>query len=299
VTTDASAEKPRRKVRPTKPRESDDDHAQVMKAAQVKEVDRRLMDNPAMPPFLWAIVRTFRLALVDKKLARNFAVQLVFIGLAATIVFGFVSAARKDQMRARCSATCSMGPTYAGRNRTAPDFTLTDLDGKSVSLSSFKGKTVVMNFWNSTCQPCMEEMPNLARLALALQGRKDVVFFTVNTDDAEDEDAMRDALRGALLDDPAVDSNIRDMVKGGKLPFMVLRDASLAVTRDIYGTTKVPETWIIDPDGFIRARFDGAREWDSGAARKAIDSVSQGAGCLVEFDKGKSTGQFSSLCDPE
>lgn len=297
--TDASAEKPRRKVRP-KPREADEDHAQVIKkAAQVEEVDRRLEAYGVRRGPVRAIVRAYQLALIDKKLARNFVVQLGFIGLAATIVFGFVSAARKDQMRARCSATCSMGPTYAGRNRTAPDFTLSDLDGKSVSLASFKGKTLVMNFWNSTCQPCMEEMPNLARLAIALQGRKDVAFVTVNTDDAEDEDSMRDALRGALLDDPAVDSNIRDMVKGGKLPFTVLRDPSLAVTRDLYGTTKVPETWIIDSYGFIRARFDGAREWDSGAARKAIDSVSQGSGCLAEFDKGKATGQFASLCDPE
>lgn len=252
-----------------------------------------------LPPVVAGVVRSFRLAFGDQKVARNFVVQLAFIALAATIVFGFVSAARRDQMRARCSATCSMGPAYAGRNRTAPDFTLTDLDGKSVSLASFKGKTIVMNFWNSTCQPCMEEMPNLARLALALQGRRDVAFITVNTDDAEDEASMRDALRGALLDDPSVDSNIRDMVKAGKLPFVVLRDPTMAVTRDIYGTTKVPETWIIDPDGFIRARFDGAREWDSGAARKAIDSVSQGAGCLAEFDKGKATGQFASLCDPE
>jgi peroxiredoxin len=235
----------------------------------------------------------------DPKLVRNTVIQLLFIGLAALTTLGFVQAARRDQMRGRCSAMCAMGPAYAGRNRTAPDFKLLDIDGKAVSLSQFKGKTVVMNFWNATCQPCMDEMPSLARLALALEGRKDIVFISVNTDDAEDEQVMKDALMDALMNDPDLDENVRKVLKEGRFPFVVLRDPNTTVTKDLYGTTKVPETWLIDPDGFVRARFDGGREWDGGAARKAIEAASQGPGCLAEFQKGKATGSFAYLCDPE
>jgi cytochrome oxidase Cu insertion factor (SCO1/SenC/PrrC family) len=268
------------------------------RALQIEEADRDI-ERYTTGGLTRAIYKSYRYAKVDPKLARNFALQVGFIAIAAAAVFGFVRAARNDQLRGICSPTCAMAPAYAGRNLTAPAFTLVDIDGKSVSLSQFKGKTVVMNFWNSTCQPCMDEMPSLARLAVALESRKDIAFLTVNTDDTDDEQSMKDLLSDALNNDPNLDEPVKNILKQGRFPFLVLRDPTMGVTKDLYGTTKVPETWLIDPDGFIRARFDGAREWDGGSARKAIESVSQGAGCLVDFQKGKRTGRFAQLCDPE
>src|SRR6185312_613814 len=46
----------------------------------------------------------------------------------------------------------------------APDFTVADLNGKMYKLSDLKGKTVVLNFWFTTCAPCVTEMPELNRL---------------------------------------------------------------------------------------------------------------------------------------
>ncbi len=47
----------------------------------------------------------------------------------------------------------------------APDFTLTTLDGKSVSLSDYRGRPVVLNFWASYCHPCRERIPAVPRPA--------------------------------------------------------------------------------------------------------------------------------------
>jgi thiol-disulfide isomerase/thioredoxin len=56
-----------------------------------------------------------------------------------------------------------------------------NLDGKSVSLNQFKGKVVLLNFWMTTCAPCINEMPELERLAQSLAGQNAVVL-TVATD---------------------------------------------------------------------------------------------------------------------
>ncbi|MBL8743174.1 MAG: TlpA family protein disulfide reductase, partial [Myxococcales bacterium] len=95
-------------------------------------------------------------------------------------------------MRADCGSTCVLKPAYAGRNKLAPDFTLPTLDGGQVRLADYKGKTIVLNFWASWCAPCRDEMPSLARLALALEGRKDIVLLTVSVD--EEPQAIRDTL---------------------------------------------------------------------------------------------------------
>src|SRR5690606_34830923 len=93
--------------------------------------------------------------------------QLGFIVLASLGVYGFVAAASDGESRRACAALCALRPNYAGNNRLAPDFELPELKGGKVRLSSFRGKTVIVNFWTKTCQPCLEEMPSLANLAKA------------------------------------------------------------------------------------------------------------------------------------
>lgn len=205
--------------------------------------------------------------------------QFAFILGAAAAVYLFVSAAQSDQRRSSCMALCAMRPAYAGRDRLAPDFELPDINGKPVKLSSFRGKTVYLNFWTKTCKPCLEEMPTLAELAKIAKERKDFVVLTVSTDEGPDD--VEDALSVALNEEP---------------PFPILFDPDAQIVNGRYGTKLYPETWIIDPNGIIRARFDGAREWSDALAIEVGEMVSNMGGCPITFDRGMAQGPFAGLC---
>jgi peroxiredoxin len=208
-------------------------------------------------------------------------IQLAFIVLAGVAVYAFVSMAREAETRRACVPLCLMRPNYSGRNRLAPDFELETTEGSKVRLSDFKGKkTVVLNFWTTTCQPCLEEMPSLAEFAKVV-AKRDIVVLAVSTD-ANKEIAMS-ALKTLLHDE--------------KTPFRVLLDPESSIVRDKYGTQLFPETWIIDTKGVIRARFDSARDWSDAMVLDLIDSFERPAPCDIEFESGKASGPEAPICD--
>src|SRR3989338_9054110 len=63
----------------------------------------------------------------------------------------------------------------------APSFTLKDLNGNTVTLDSFKGKVVFLDFWASWCGPCKQEFPEINRF-ISKYGDKDVAVLAVNVD---------------------------------------------------------------------------------------------------------------------
>jgi peroxiredoxin len=208
--------------------------------------------------------------------------QVGFIAAAALAVYAFVGAAQRDMRRSSCTALCKLNPAYAGSDRTAPDFELPDMNGKPTRLSSFRGKTVFLNFWTKTCAPCLEEMPSLAELARIARGRSDFVVLTVSTDEGPAD--VRDTLKVAIQ---------------GEVPFPVLFDPDAKVVGGAYGTHLFPETWIIDPKGVIRARFDGGRDWSTALAVEIGEMVQKSGGCPVEFFKGTPQGSFANVCDDD
>ena len=88
--------------------------------------------------------------------ARRNPLALVVVALVAAVMlyFGFHAARRSGTNH----------PAGVGYGTTAPDFTLETLDGKSVSLSSLRGKAVLVNFWATWCEPCKIETPWLIDL---------------------------------------------------------------------------------------------------------------------------------------
>lgn len=142
---------------------------------------------------------------------------------------------------------------YYGNDKVAPDFTLLDKDGKEWNLKQHRGKTIVLNFWTITCQPCVEEMPSFEQLALLAKERGDFEVVTISTD------------RGW--------SDVASLFKPSS-QLKVLFDPDKAVVRGKFGTRLYPETWIIDAEGVIRARVDGGRDWSAPIALQMVDRVS-------------------------
>jgi peroxiredoxin len=207
-------------------------------------------------------------------------IELTFIGCAALGVYGFVTAAKDGETRRSCTSLCALRPDYAAQNRTAPDFELPSINGGKVRLSSYRGKVVLLNFWTKTCRPCLEEMPSISDLAKALKAHPNVALVTVTTDESASD--AKDTLKSVL--------------GGGEPPFEVLIDSESSVVREKYGTRLFPETWFIDPEGVIRARFDGGRSWASPMTIDLAESLTNPIQCRVAFDAGKPRGPMASLC---
>lgn len=206
--------------------------------------------------------------------------HFLFVAIAAVGVYSFVSVAKEGETRRRCGPTCLLRPNYAGFEKKAPNFTLKDTKGHDVSLESYRGKVVVLNFWTKTCGPCMEEMPEIADLARILKPKGDVEVVTISTDETGQE--ATDTLKALLREEP---------------PFPVLMDPDLKVVRDRFGTSLNPETWIIDKNGVIRARFDGAREWSNSAVVQLVDQIRGGGFCPVQAKDGRFVGESVRLCE--
>ena len=206
--------------------------------------------------------------------------QLGFIVLAALAVYAFVATARDGEGRRACTPLCTMRPNYAGNNRLAPEFELANLEGKKVRLSDYRGEVVILNFWTKTCRPCLEELPSLGDLAKVLKRQKGIQLVTICTDDTAAE--AKETLKSVM---------------GGDVPFEVLMDPDSKVVADKYGTTLYPETWFIDPNGVIRARIDGQRDWATALTIDLAKSLASPQTCDISFNKGVPRGSEVGFCD--
>jgi thiol-disulfide isomerase/thioredoxin len=104
---------------------------------------------------------------------------IVAMVVALMLVFTFKLARRSSQEASSGTAQMKSG--------AAPDFTLQSLDGKTVRLSDFRGKAVVLNFWATWCGPCKIEMPWFVDLQKQY-GPAGVQFLGVAMDDASTKD---------------------------------------------------------------------------------------------------------------
>ena len=118
----------------------------------------------------------------------------------------------------------------------APDFNITDADGNTVSLSDFKGKPVVLNFWASWCDPCKSEMPHFEA---AYKADTDVEFMMVNVTSG---DTKRNAEK--LIAD-----------KGYTFPVYYDVDGTVSKT---YAASPLPTTYFIDSEGYFVTYAVGA-----------------------------------------
>lgn len=136
--------------------------------------------------------------------------------------------------------------------KEAPDFTLQDLSGNKVALSSLRGKVVLLNFWATWCPPCREEIPSMVRLNQAMQG-KPFQMLAVSIDQGGKE---------------AVEAFFKK--SGVTLPALLDPDGKISKE---YGTTGVPETFLIDKKGIIVKKVIGAMDWSNEGVVSALDMI--------------------------
>ncbi|KKM11481.1 hypothetical protein SY88_08465 [Clostridiales bacterium PH28_bin88] len=120
----------------------------------------------------------------------------------------------------------------------APDFTLTDLEGKTVRLSDLRGQPVYLNFWATWCPPCREEMPDIQQVYT--EKGQQVRFLAINLTGTEK------TVQG-----------VREFLSAGGYTFPVLLDKDNAVSEQ-YQVRAIPTSIFIDAAGVIRYRYAGA-----------------------------------------
>jgi cytochrome c biogenesis protein CcmG/thiol:disulfide interchange protein DsbE len=120
--------------------------------------------------------------------------------------------------------------------KTAPAFTVDGLDGQPVTSESLAGKTVLVNFWNSWCIPCLEEHDALVSWYRRHQANTGVVLLGIVRDDSR--------------------SSVRDYVKDEQVEWPVAFDPGAKAALD-FGTRGQPETYAIGPDGVVAASIFG------------------------------------------
>ena len=135
----------------------------------------------------------------------------------------------------------------------APDFALRTLEGKTVQLSEFRGKKVVLiNFWATWCPPCRLEMPTMQQIYSEYKAKAFEVLAVNIEPDAKQE--------------------IRDFMKELRLIFPIALDPDMKVTSK-FRVIGLPVSVLIDRQGIIRAKDIGYHDWANKASRTLVESL--------------------------
>jgi peroxiredoxin len=151
--------------------------------------------------------------------------------------------------RASSSSGAAGAPAISGpgaaEGAMAPEFKLPDIDGRSVSLSDFKGKVVVVNFWATWCPPCRAEVPDFVRMQAKYRDRG-LQFVGLSIDAGGAHDVRPFAQENDI-----------------NYPMLIANDE---VAREYGGIVGIPTSFVIDRHGKIVKRFEGYTDpkvWES------------------------------------
>lgn len=149
-----------------------------------------------------------------------------------------------------CGSQAGEGERFSKRIK-APIFELKDLEGKKISLDSFKGRVVFLDFWATWCPPCRVSAPQVERLIQDYKG-KPVDVISISLDDSVEP--------------------VREFVKNKELTGINLMAGNSAVNSD-YSVRGVPTFYVIDQEGYVVTGWSGYAASFPRAWRKEIDAL--------------------------
>lgn len=154
---------------------------------------------------------------------------------------------------------CSKAPTESTSQLSAgqpfPAIELVGLDKHTRSITSYRGKLVVLNLWATWCGPCRRELPSLQRLSSIL-------------------DPARFAVIGLSVDDD--DHVAREYLKDKNITFATFIDKDMRIALDVLNIDAFPLTYLIDSKGIIIQIIAGERAWDTPLNVEALHELYQG-----------------------
>ena len=135
-----------------------------------------------------------------------------------------------------------------------PPLVLKDARGRTHDLAAYRGRVVLVNFWATWCEPCLEEMPSLEELQDRLQGRP-FTLLTVNMQESAAK--VEQFLQSTLLQEDSL---------------VVLFDGFGTVAKD-WKARMLPVSFLIGPDGRIRHTLLGAAHWTTAEIVSQIERL--------------------------
>lgn len=184
-------------------------------------------------------------------LIRKGGAALVCAGLVAVMGCSGTTGATTDPKTPDTTTPTDGGGEKAG---SAPDFTLPALDGSTVHLSDYKGKVVLIDFWSTTCDPCLAEMPHLVDLYKA---KKDQGFVVL----------------AVSLDGPESRAQVSSIVHDKEMIFPVLLDEETTVVAQYNPKKEMPFSVIVGKDGSIAWKRAGYQPGSEQQITTAVESA--------------------------
>lgn len=145
----------------------------------------------------------------------------------------------------------SMQEPIVNAGDTAPKFKVVTDGGNTLTRSNFGGKVLVLNFWATWCPPCIEEIPSLDALQRQF-GKQGLVVLAISVDKNE--------------------KTYRDFLKRANVSFQTARDPEADISAS-YGTYKYPETYLVDRDGKVVAKYISNQDWMDESILKEIRAL--------------------------
>lgn len=188
---------------------------------------------------------------MDSNLSTTHSVMLTNLDSDTTYSFNVISrdASGNEATSTANQTFTTLTPIPVGSQvgNRAPDFTLQNLEGENVTLSSFRGKLVMINFWAVWCDPCTKELPYIQAISQNWTGKQLVVLAIA----AKTDEQL---------------SLVNQFVKQNQYTFPVMFDSQ--GVNSAYNVNMLPTTFFIDADGIIRKKQVGSFQ-----DRSSIESV--------------------------